>query len=955
MAPVFVGRDEEARRLEELLAGARDGAPATVLLDGEAGVGKTRLLSEFARAARAGGAFVLSGGSIPLSGGAIPYGPLTEALRLLVRQVGSDEARKLAGPAWTELSRLIADFTGDGGPPGAQTRVFGAVSRMLDHIGRHAPTVLIFEDVHWADPSTLDLIAFLTRSASDQRMLLVCTYRSGLPPEHTLRTMLAEPEFTRRIHRITLARLTGRELRRLVAALVSGPVGVERFERYVELSDGNPYFVEQLVRSDAGHAASADVPGGPAPVVPESLNELMRSRLARLGETATRVVRVAAVAGRRVSDSLLAAVMPDEAALDDALRDCLDHRVLLVEDETYVFEHALLREAAYETLSPRERRRLHAAMAEALTAEVDRQPRLLPELAYHWFAADRAPEALDAAVRAGAVAVRLRAFKEAETHYRRVLELWPRVPDVEKAAGMPRDRVLRMAADAARWAGHMRQAVDWARQTIEESADPTLYERLGSYLWEAGEVAESVSAYREADRLLAGGPPAVSARVQSALATAAVRDGRHEEALRLARRATEEALSVGARPEEGRALNSTGLALTMLGRCDEGEAALRAALLIAKEVNHLEDLLRAYGNLGVCLERAGDMTGAVEAMLEGLDTARAHGVLDTRRAGVLANNAGVALFRLGRWAEATALLTDAVVHRPPSETIYLRLTKADIDVACGRFAEAERLLDEIRTHPITEPRFVASLYSSLAELAMWRGDLARARQAAAHGIDAVARAEDPRALLQLCATGLRIAADTQDDAEWAHDLADTARQAGADHARQAEFAALSRLCVAEEARVRGTDTADGWHAVATAWSDLAWPYPRAYALTRVAELAARTGDKRGASAAARTAHSIATELGARPLLAQVDGVVRRHRLSLTETPEPTARPFGMTDREWDVLREAADGLTNAEIARKLVIAASTVSVHLSNLYKKLDVGNRTEAVAKARRHGLLRT
>src|SRR6266540_4928123 len=148
MAPAFVGRDAECRQFEALLAAAENRSPATAVLDGEAGVGKTHLLNEFAKKARGTGAFVLAGGCIPLGAGAIPYGPLIEALRLLVRQHGLPQAQRLAGPAWSELAGLIADFTGGGEPPagmpGSQIRVFGAVSRLLDHIGQHAPLVLIF-------------------------------------------------------------------------------------------------------------------------------------------------------------------------------------------------------------------------------------------------------------------------------------------------------------------------------------------------------------------------------------------------------------------------------------------------------------------------------------------------------------------------------------------------------------------------------------------------------------------------------------------------------------------------------------------------------------------------------------------------------------------------------------------------------------------------------------------
>ncbi|HZN73956.1 MAG TPA: AAA family ATPase [Micromonosporaceae bacterium] len=971
MASAFVGRADESRQLDASLAMAARHSPTTVMLDGEAGVGKSRLLREFTGRAVAAGACVLAGGCIELGGGTVPYGPLIEALRLFHRQMGDEQARELAGPSWSELAGFISHFTGvepSTDTLGSQIHVFGLVFQLLDHVGGRAPAVLVLEDLHWADPSTLDLVAYLNRMKSDQRMMLVCSYRSGLPPDHPLRKLLAEPEFTRRVQPISLARFTPNELWTFVNALGAEPVGSERMERYFELSEGNAYFAEQLV--------AADDPAAPTPQVPETLNEIMRVRLALLSGAATNVVRVAAVAGRRVSDSLLAAVIDlDAVVLDEALRECLDRRIF-VEDRTgeaYAFEHALLRETAYQSVSPRTRRWLHAAMAEALTSQVDTYPELLPELAFHWFAAGHQPEALASSVRAGALAVRMRAFQEAETQFRRALELWSRVPDAELVAGTTRERLLGVAADAARWAGHVPQAVDWAKQAIDEvaaDADPwragELYERLGSYLWESGAVAESVEAYRAADGFLTGRPPsAVISRVQSALATAAVRDGHHREGLRRAQRALAEAQSVRAKPEEGRALNSAGLALTMLGQSDEGVASLRAALRIATEADHLEDLLRAYANLGVCLEHAGMVTDAVEALQEGLEKARGHGVLHTRQGGVLANNASASLSLLGQWDEAVALLDEVLLNRPASETLYQRLSLAVIDVARGRFEEADRLLADVRRRPNTDPRFVGPLYCCLAELAVWRNDPRTAREAVAHGIEAVAPAENDLVLLQLCAVGLRVAADESvrragqpDDAagqatrDWADQLMAIALEAGGNHQQSAEPEVLARQCDAEGRRLSHVDATHVWSEVAEGWAGLGRPYPRAYALMRESEAAAKAGAKGHASNAARAALAVTERLGARPLHEQITRLAARYRLKLAEPRVPEERPGGLTDRELEVLRAAERGLSTRQIAKELSISDATVSVHLSNVNKKLGSGGRTEAIARARRLGL---
>jgi ATP/maltotriose-dependent transcriptional regulator MalT len=235
-----------------------------------------------------------------------------------------------------------------------------------------------------------------------------------------------------------------------------------------------------------------------------------------------------------------------------------------------------------------------------------------------------------------------------------------------------------------------------------------------------------------------------------------------------------------------------------------------------------------------------------------------------------------------------------------------------------------------------------------------------------HGIEAVTRTENALALLQLCAIGLRIAADElakharprkepdgQVMHDWAGTLVTTARRAGEDSSRDAESAALERLCEAEDRRLRNADTVELWGEVAESWSGLGRPYHRAYALLRGSEAAARAGDKDAASAAARTAHSIAEKLGAQPLQGQIDSLVKHHRLKLADAPTRKAHPFNLTQRELDVLGEVTiGGLSNHQIARKLHISEKTVSVHMHRIFRKLEVRSRAEAAAKARKHGL---
>jgi DNA-binding CsgD family transcriptional regulator/tetratricopeptide (TPR) repeat protein len=969
-----VGRTREMGQLTESLSAAADHTPSVVLLGGEAGMGKSWLVRHFAKSVSKN-ALILTGACIELGLGDIPYAPLIEALRRLVREVGEQRARELVGQDGSLLLGLITDSASMGllGAPGAQVRVFRAALSMLENMGGQAgPVVLIFEDMHWADPSTLDLVAYLTRVKSHERVMLLCTYRSSLPKGHSLRRMLAEPEFTRRIRRISLSGFTKPEFRDFMGARAEA-LDPDRRQRIFDLSEGNPFFAELLLGAKD------------ATYLPENVKELMRAQLEQLGEHAAAVTRMAAVAGRRVSDHLLAAVNEvEERLLDRAIREAIEAQILIAhEDETYEFRHALLRETVYESLNGRERRRMHAAMAHALATGDRADAHTAMEMAHHWYQAGRQREALAAAVRAGGLAAGMRAFQEAETLYRIALALWAEVPDAQDIAATTRVRVLTEAADAARWAGHVKQAVDWARNAIDElppDADPALsgelYERLGSYQWEAAAIEDSLATYGEAERLLAAQPPSpVKSRVASKLAASVMLKGNYSAALQAARAALELARAAGARAEEGRALNSIGLALTMLGRADEGVPRLRDALRIAQENDHLEDLFRAYGNLGLALEHSGDLRGAVDVLLDGLAQTRALGLFGARQAGVLANNASAAMFLLGRWDEAVALLDEALEDRPVKQTIYMRLTRVQIDVGQGRYADAERMLAEVRVHPNNDPRFVGPLYTCMAEIAMWHGDVPSACAAVENGLDAVSHGENALVRLQLCAFGLRIGADecllpaafqAQRAAarSFVARLLDAARQAASKHPEQPEIALLLSQCEAEGTRAEGVDKARMWAPIAQAWTEHDQLPLAAYAWWRQAGAAARTGRmKPTATEAARLAHAAALQLGAQPLRAQIEQLAERYRLDLVVPASTDSEPvpvapydkYGLTDREVQVLREVCDGHSNTQIARRLFISESTVGVHVTHILRKLKVPSRVAAATLAHQQNFFST
>ncbi|TFV90009.1 helix-turn-helix transcriptional regulator [Blastococcus sp. CT_GayMR16] len=969
VSPVLVGRESELRQLRSALRRTVAGEPGVVLVGGEAGVGKSRLLD--AALGSATGVTVLTGGCIEVGGESLPFVPLVEALRTLARTTPADDLDRLLGPARRELARLLPELAPDDEPagtaPGSTAQLFELLLGVLGRVGAQQPLVLVVEDLHWADRSTLDLVAFLVRALQGTRVLLVLTYRSDeVDRRSPLRPLLSGWERLRGVERVQLARFDRAEVAVQMGAILGAAADPALVDVVFDRSEGNAFFVEELVRMVREGAAEHELP--------PSLRDVLLARAERLSGPAQRLLRTAAVAGRWVPERLLAQVAAVSATeLYEALREAVDSSLLVVDGagRGYAFRHALTRDAVYEDLLPGERGELHTAYAQAL----DRDPGLAGDdaavaatLAVHWYAAHDLPRALAASVRAGRQAMAAFAPAEARRHLERALEVWRQVPDAETWAGTDQVEVLRLAARAAFHGGDLDRAMPLLRQAqdqVDWTTDPEraafIVDQMASTLRALGEDGFSVETLEVALSRLPKEPPSLArAAVLASLANALMRLG-VDRCPDVARTALAAARAVGARAQEASALLTLGSSLSYLEDPAEGEAALREGLRLALDASDHETALRGYVNLSDSLEGRGRHREAAEAARAGIDLAARVG-LSRSLGAFLTGNLVEPLVRLGEWDEAQRLAHDSlttglagVFAASLHELLgYVATLTGRHDEALVHVRTARRQLGESR-----EPQFTQALAFIEADVARAQGDLETAASLVASGV-ADTTTWSSRYAWPLLWLGARIDADSatraMDRREAVSAPAEPGELPDVDLVPAPATNAYRALRNAERLRLAGAAAVPAWEEAVRAWEQATDVWPLAYARYRLAEARCGAGDRSAAAELLREAARTSERLGARPLHDDVLALARRARIDLDPAGEPVAAegpvPFGLTDREREVLALVAAGRSNGQIATALFISPKTASVHVSNILAKLGVSGRIEAAAVAHRLGL---
>ena len=1000
---VLVGREADLATLRDALKRTRSAEPSVVLVGGEAGVGKTRLVEEFCRSV-ADVAQVLTGQCLELGEEGLPFAPFASALR---RLVAVDGLGVLAGRE-RDFARLLPEL----GPPAAgDTRrgyLFELVAGVFARLSEERPLVLVLEDVHWADASTRDLIGFLVRSARLPHVLLIATYRTDeLHRGHPLRPFLAELDRVRGVQRLEIDRLDRDGTAEMLTLLLGAEQDPGTVDRVSERTQGNPFFIEQFALS--GDPACGDMP--------LSVRDLLLSRVDQLPEAAQRVLRVAAVGGTRFGHELLSRVagMP-EAELESALRMVVTAQLIVVDpDGGYEFRHALVREAVHDDLLPGEHARLHARYAEAVEAEphLVAMGRAPAEIAHHWHAAHDFPRALVTAKRAAEDAGRRYAYGDQTRLLERVLQLWEHVSDAPGLLGISHLDLLEETALSAIDSGDHLRALNLTRAALADldaGAEPLRAARLlvrrAKLLYNTGK-SDGAAEAREAYRLLRSVPNTPERVLLMADVAYALVELDGAEASRIAEDANAAAIELGDLAAEVSATIALGQVCAGEIPAADGLASMQEAADRARTAGDLPNLARALVNISNTLFELGRYAESAAVAAEGVPHADRVGVSRTTGVFLLANHAE-ALIALGRWDEADARLAEAARLDPPGTlaVMWLRL-RAQIRLARGHEGAAPLVGRAVaflgRNFLHAENRL--SLHELRTVAANQTGDPATALAAARAALAEPALAIKPRygwPLLAAAATAVDRAAagegraasgDGRAAARQGHAASEDGQAAsgkgraasgdgrmvpqdGGAAARDGdrdvpagESASDVRARIQELAATlpvrhpadrayaaQVAATLDGgatrWRTAVAAWRADGQRYPLAQALLGLAAAAAGEGDRSAAAEAIEEAVAVAGALGASPLVVSADTLARRVGLRSARHPAPGAGEL-LTAREREVLRLVAEGQSNGRIAERLYISPKTASVHVSRIIAKLEVANRVEAAAVARRLGLL--
>jgi DNA-binding CsgD family transcriptional regulator len=952
--PVFVARTEEADRVRAALDDARAGRMSALLVSGDAGVGKTRLV-EHVCASGSEDLLVLPGACLPMSATTVPLMPLRTAVRRL--------------PAGVERPVLDAAdaAAGSGGAP-------VIVDEWLERICAERPVALVVDDVHWADEASLDVLTYLLAGPPDRRLAVLLTLRRGeAGPGHLLPRWLADVRRLPSLSELSLTPFDRSATREQVAALMGGPPHESLVTEVVDRTGGNAYLNRLLVEDlpvDARHLP---------PGLPADLREAVLRPWNRLSDPARELVLALAVGGEVGAGAALERAVrltsgPAEAA-PLLLREAVDAGVLdAAPDGGWWFHHPLQAEALESFLAGEERRRLHAAFADACEADLASGPPLEPAaalaataaVAEHHVRAEHHSDAYAWTVRAAELAEESGDTRARLALLRRLVDLRDVVDDADHSRVELLDR-LRLAAEDVGDHESEFQAVAEMLREVDEADEPLLVGELlvrhEHMRFSSGRGFLRVEPVQRAAELTAYAPDSWQhAYALAEVAHAALwADG--PDAMAVAERALERAEASGSPRALGYACAAASMARTFAGLPGGVELGARgaAAALEARD-------WWCFVHATLWELNGGDAWGTTEWATKAENRRRemeAHSAAHPYVAWLSTSEAG-ALLMIGDWQGCAERLRVALGSDPGAgPDVSTRLTAARLAALQGRSREAEDHLARADELFAETSGFLAFEFDAVrATVRLASGDAEGAYEAAMTG--ARSPGVPPTLCEWLCPLAARALADQAEVARASGASLDTVTQrlddlvthfphvivdlAFPSDRYHEQLEALDALYAAEVARVRyADDEADHWRR-AVELLDGIHPWDAAYAAYRAGEclLVRDGGSRQDAAALLRRAWELATELAAEPVRREVAALCETARIPL-DTPDVPDLPSaadapwpGLTPREREVLALVVAGRTYGEIARALFLSEKTVSSHVSNILRKTGSANRVE-------------
>ena len=933
----MVGREAEIAVVRGLFDRVVEGVPLAALIEGEAGIGKSRLLREFG-AEVVNRADVHVGWCLDLGASRTPFGPITGILRSIVTRMGADRVREELGVGVEALGMLLPELNPTERSQTSPDRLRDAIAALIEAAAEHAPQVLVVEDLHWADESTLALLSFLLRTLTHGRILLLLTCRSDdVRRGDAVSRFIGESTRARLLERVTVERLETSAVRQLAESITGQPLSDAALERIQDRAEGVPFFVEELAGCSAGP-------------LPGSLRDLLLARFDRLGDDARRVVQVVSGAERPLTHPLVTQLAGlAEARLDEAIREATLSGILVVADDDYRFRHALLREAVHDDLLPGERARLHRAYAEALEENCEGSDTAdSAALAYHWQLAQDDHRALAAAVAAMFDAKSRFAFASAARFGELALDLWIQVPDAESVVGLGRLEVLRTLGSVLRNAGDGERALAVVNLALDEvdpdTVDPRMHARLlrdkAYYMMNLGrsgpiqllqQSLEILERQVDDDRLRAS--------VLNQLASRYMIAGRLDEAIALATEAGERAERVGADDEASIAANVRGGARAQLGDLEAGHREYAAALDLARGAN---PEMRYRVNYSDLLGLLGRYRDAVSVAEDGLARARAFGVERTTGA-LMTQNMAVPLLEMGEIERVEGMLSRELAQRTLRIShMYSTMTRVRVLSWRGRHDEAAEILRE--WHPAFEE-------TGRVERQIWYDEVMMRVAVAEGGGDHAGALDEIRAMLaddgpvflhqrRLLLEAGWLIAELRAAGVDVSEAGDEVRAAWLAQPRQllgdTWWSILESLLSPSTQSLReAVELADG--------DDVPVTF-RLITRLELARLLVDAGDRSEATAVLAHAMNEAERLGHVPLTRTIGAFAAAAGLAAAPASAQSGEESDpLTARERQVLDLIAEGLSNRQIGERLFISVKTVSVHVSAVLRKLGVSTRTEA------------